>query len=99
MKFLFIFPVIIVLSAVLYVYYKVAILKTKDKLTQAYYNAKSRVCLGGFVLFFGINQYIFYQTKISLLIGILFVLLGSLQTYYGLKEVKHYRKEWQRLNP
>lgn len=99
MEFLFIFPVIIVLSAVLYVYYKVAILKTKDKLTQAYYNAKSRVCLGSFIFFFGINQYIFYQTKLSLFIGILFILLGALQTYYGSKEVKHYRIEWKRLNP
>lgn len=98
MDFLFIFPILIVISIVLYVYYKVAILKNKDKLTQAYFNAKSRICLGSFVFFFGINQYIYYLTRISLFVGIVFILLGALQMYVGLKEVKHYRSEWKRLN-
>ncbi|WP_284139828.1 MULTISPECIES: YtpI family protein [unclassified Virgibacillus] len=93
-----IFPIIIVISLVLYVYYKVAILKTKDGLNQAYFNAKSRICLGSFIFFFGINQYIFYGTKFSLFIGIVFLILGGLQLYTGWQETKHYRKEWQRLN-
>ncbi|ASK62974.1 hypothetical protein CFK37_12885 [Virgibacillus phasianinus] len=92
-----IFPIIILLSIVLYVYYKVAILRTKDKLTQAYFNAKSRICLGSFVFFFAVNQYLFYQTKISLFIGIVFLVLGYLQLSRGFKEVKHYRNEWKRL--
>ncbi|MBM7597712.1 hypothetical protein JOC34_000069 [Virgibacillus halotolerans] len=99
MDFLFIFPIIIVLSLVLYVYYKVAILKTRDALTQAYYNAKSRLCLGSFVFFFGINQYIFYLTRLSLFIGIIFLIFGGMQMYVGFKQVRHYRKEWKRLNP
>lgn len=92
-----ILPSIIMLSLVMYVYYKVAILKTKDNLTQAYFNAKSRICLGSFVFFFAINQYIFYQTKISLFIGIVFLVLGWMQLLRGFKEVKHYRNEWKRL--
>ncbi|MBD1223936.1 YtpI family protein [Virgibacillus halodenitrificans] len=96
---MFIFPIIIVLSLVLYVYYKVAILKSEDKLTQAYFNAKSRICLGSFVFFFGINQYIFYQTRISLFIGIVFLILGGMQLLRGMKEVKHYRSEYRRLYP
>lgn len=95
---MFIFPVLIVLSLVFYVYYKVAILKSKDNLTQAYFNAKSRICLGSFVFLFGINQYVFYQTQLSLFIGILFLILGGMQLSVGFKEVKHYRKEWKRLN-
>ncbi|MFD2046314.1 YtpI family protein [Ornithinibacillus salinisoli] len=94
-----IFPILIVLSVVLYVYYKVAILKTKDRLTQAYFNAKSRICLGIFLLVFGINQYIFYGTRISLFIGIVFIFLGILQSLRGIRETKHYRSEWRRLNP
>jgi len=95
-----IFPIIIVISAVLWVYYKVAIVKNKgDGLTQAYFNAKSRICLGSFVFFFGVNQYLFYLTRFSLFIGIIFVLLGGLQIYVGFKEAKHYRKEYRRLNP
>lgn len=95
-----IFPIIIVISIVLWVYYKVAIIKNKgDGLTQAYFNAKSRICLGSFVFFFGINQYLFYLTRISLFIGIIFLFLGGLQMYYGFKEAKHYKKEYRRLNP
>ncbi|WP_106496924.1 YtpI family protein [Lentibacillus sp. Marseille-P4043] len=94
-----IFPIIIVLALVLYIYYKVSILRSKDKLTQSYFNAKSRICLGVFVLFFGINQYLYYQTKLSLFIGIVFVILGGMQFNLGFKETKHYRKEWRRLNP
>ncbi|HLS08241.1 YtpI family protein [Lentibacillus sp.] len=93
-----IFPIIIVLSLVFWVYYKVAILKSDDGLTQAYFNAKSRFYLGSFIFFFGINQYIFYQTRISLFVGIVFLLLGGLYLYVGFKEAKHYRREWKRLN-
>lgn len=93
-----ILPILIVLSIVFYVYYKVAIIKSDEILTQKYLNAKSRICLGGFVIFFAINQYIFYQTKISLFIGIAFFILGALQVSRGLKEAKHYRSEWQRLH-
>ncbi len=99
MDFMVIFPIIIVLSAVMYIYYKVAILRTKDGLTQSYFNAKSRICLGLFLFTFGINQYVFYQTKISLFIGILFILLGGMQLVRGTRETKHYRNEWKRLNP
>ncbi|WP_010651145.1 YtpI family protein [Oceanobacillus massiliensis] len=94
-----IFPIIIVVSAVLYIYYKVAILKSNDELTQKYFNGKARLCLGTFLLFFGINQYLFYKTQLSLFIGILFLILGGLQAYRGFKEAKHYRNEWRRLNP
>ncbi|GGA82034.1 YtpI family protein [Ornithinibacillus halotolerans] len=94
-----IFPIIIAISIVLFIYYKVAILKTKDGLTQRYFNAKSRICLGLFILCSGIYQYPLYQSKTSLYIGIVFVLLGGLQVVRGFKESKHYRNEWRRLNP
>lgn len=94
-----IFPIIIALSLILYVYYKVAILRNKDKLTQRYFNAKSRICLGAFVFFFGINQYLYYQSKLSLFIGIVFLIIGGMQLNRGIKETKHYRNEWKRLNP
>lgn len=99
MSLTIIFPIIIILSAVLYIYYKVAILKTKDNLKKSYFNAKSRICLGSFVLVYGINQYLFYETRLSLFIGIIFLILGGLQLNRGLKETKHYRNEWRRLNP
>ncbi|MBO1003387.1 YtpI family protein [Pseudogracilibacillus auburnensis] len=96
---MFIFAVFIMISIVMYVYYKVAILKTKDKLSQKYLNAKSRIFLGSFLFFFGINQYIAYQTRFILFISIVFLLLGALQIIDGFKEAKHYRNEWKKLHP
>ncbi|GAA0429584.1 YtpI family protein [Lentibacillus halophilus] len=92
-----IFPIIIVLSAVFWIYYKVAILKSGDGLTKEYFNAKSRVCLGSLIFFFGINQYMFYETRLSLFIGIVFLFFGGLHLYVGMKEARHYRNEWRRL--
>lgn len=94
-----ILTIVMIISIALFVYYKVAIVKNKDILTQKYFNGKSRVCLGTFVLFFAINQYIFYQTTLSLVIGLIFTLLASMQIYRGFNEARHYRNEWRRLNP
>ncbi|GAA0600903.1 hypothetical protein GCM10009001_16750 [Virgibacillus siamensis] len=94
-----IFPILITLSAVFWIYYKVAILKTRDGLKQRYFNAKSRVSLGGFLIFFAINEYLFYQTQIALWIGLVFLVFGIIQLNTGVKETKHYRNEWKRLNP
>ncbi|HLS67093.1 MAG TPA: YtpI family protein [Pseudogracilibacillus sp.] len=96
---MFIFALFILISIVLYIYYKVAILKTKDELSQKYINAKARFFLGTFLVFFGINQYIAYQTKIILFISIVFVALGILQSVDAFKRARHYRSEWNRLNP
>lgn len=93
-----IFPIIVVISAVLYIYYKVAILKSKDGLTQAYFNAKARICLGTFMLFFGVNAYVNFQDRLSLFVAIVFFIFGIMQIGTGYKRAKHYRKEWQRLN-
>lgn len=97
--FMLIFVFLIVISIVMYLYYKVAILKTKDILTQKYYNAKARIFLGIFLISFAINQYIATQTQIILFISIVFMILGVLQLIDGYKRAKHYKNEWRRLNP
>lgn len=94
-----IFPILIVVSTVLYIYYKVSILRTKDEVTQFYFNSKSKICLGSFILLFGVNQYLFYQTKLALFISVIFILLGLMHIIRGLREAKHYRAEYRRLNP
>lgn len=91
--------ILIMVSIVLFIYYKVSILRTKDTLSQRYINAKSRISLGSFLFLYGINQYIAVQIKFVLFISIVFILLGAYQAYDGFKEAKHYRKEWKRLNP
>lgn len=96
---MFIFAAIIVLSIVMYIYYKVAILKTKEIITQKYYNAMARIFLGTFLISFAINQYLAAQIKVVLLISIVFIVLGIIQIVAGFKRAKHYRNEWRRLNP
>ncbi|HLS23293.1 MAG TPA: YtpI family protein [Pseudogracilibacillus sp.] len=94
-----IFAILIVISIVMYIYYKVAILKTKETLLQKYQNAKARIFLGIFLISFAINQYIAVQIKTILIISIIFIFLGVLQLVDGYKQAKHYRNEWRRLNP
>lgn len=91
-----IFPILILLSFVLYIYYKVMVTRTKDSLTQVYLNSKSKIFLGGFIFFWGINQYMFYETRLSLFIGIVFVLLGAYQARTGWKATQHYKGEYQK---
>lgn len=92
-----VFAVIIAISIVMYIYYKVAILKTKEPLNQVYFNSKARLCLGSIVFFFSINQYLLYQTKLSLYIGLVLFVLGGANLIRGFREAKHYKKEARRL--
>ncbi|RWZ59784.1 hypothetical protein EQV77_00355 [Halobacillus fulvus] len=92
-----IFPILSLLSIVLYIYYKVMIVRTPDALTKEYLNSKSKICLGAFVFLWGINQYMFYETQLSLFIGIVLLILGGYQARFGWKAAKHYRNEYQKL--
>ncbi|GGF06161.1 putative membrane protein YtpI [Halobacillus andaensis] len=91
------FPTIILISFILYIYYKVMVVKTKDPLSQEYLNSKAKMWLGIFIFFFGINQYLLYETRLSLFIGIAFLILGVMQFRLGFKASKHYQNEYQKL--
>ncbi|MYL34130.1 hypothetical protein GLW08_07705 [Pontibacillus yanchengensis] len=88
-----IFPIIIVLSATLYLYFKVSILRQNDPLYQEYTNSKARIALGTLLIAFAINQYAFYQTKIALYICLVLLVLGIMQLVYGVKTTKFYGKQ------
>ncbi|PWU69170.1 MULTISPECIES: YtpI family protein [Gracilibacillus] len=88
-----VFPIVIIISIVLYVYYKVMILRGSDPLIQEILNAKARISLGIFISFFGVNQYLYYQTKIALYVAIVFLIFGLLQMYTGIKRYQHYKSE------
>ncbi|WP_028783446.1 YtpI family protein [Thalassobacillus devorans] len=90
-----IFSTLILVSLILYIYYKVNITRTRDRLTQLYFNGKARICLGSFVFFFGINQYLFYETKLSLYIGLVFLVLGGMQMYFGFKSSRYYKNAYR----
>lgn len=62
-----IFITLIVVSFILYIYFKVRIISQKDPLTMRFTNAKARIALGIFISTFGANQYVYYQTQLALL--------------------------------
>lgn len=86
-------PVIVAVSLILYLYFKVKILTLKDTREMYYTNAKARIALGAFVFFFGIYQYFIFQGKFSLVIGVVFILIGGLQGYYGAKLFRYFREQ------
>ncbi|WP_407269027.1 YtpI family protein [Radiobacillus sp. PE A8.2] len=88
-----IFPILTIVSIVLYIYYKVAIVRSNDPLIQEYTNSKAQLALGTFISVFGINQYLFYQTQLALFVVIVFLLFGGMQLVNGYKKAKHYRGE------
>ncbi|MFC4388229.1 YtpI family protein [Gracilibacillus marinus] len=88
-----IFPIIIIASIIMYVYFKVMIIRSNDPLIQEITNAKARMSLGIFMIAFGVNQYVYYQTQIALFVTIAFLLIGFIQLIAGWKRYKHYTNE------
>ncbi|WP_051240143.1 YtpI family protein [Pontibacillus halophilus] len=84
---------LIILSITVYLYFKVIILRTDDPLYQVYSNSRARIALGVFMIAFGANQYVFYQTRLALAIALVFVALGVAQFVYGYRRAKFYRKQ------
>jgi len=88
-----IFPMTIVLSFIIYLYFKAQVFRTKDPLHQEHINAKAHIPLGLFVATFGANSYVFYQTKLALFIAIVFIILGVMQITHGYRKTKFYGKQ------
>lgn len=93
-----VFPIVIILSIIIYFYYKFTLLREPDPLTQEIKNAKARIALGIFLSMFGINQYLFYQTQIALFITLVLLFFGIIQGYGGIKRYLHYKNELQKRN-
>ncbi|WP_208592249.1 YtpI family protein [Gracilibacillus suaedae] len=91
-----IFPIMIILSFMMYIYYKVMIIRDRDPLMQEIKNAKARIALGIFISVFGVNQYLFYQTQLALFITLVFLFFGIVQGYGGIKRLSHYKEEYQK---
>ncbi|GLB58489.1 YtpI family protein [Cytobacillus sp. NCCP-133] len=80
--------ILIVLSFSFYIFYKVKFFRSKQPAERQWISAKSRTALGAFVAFFGLNQLFLYDTTASLIIGILFILVGGLSIWGGIKAYK-----------
>jgi hypothetical protein len=53
-------------------------------------SAKSSIALGIFVFFFGLNQLFLFHSTVSLVVGIIFMIVGLASSWAGYKAYKHY---------
>lgn len=92
MYFNLIFVVIIVVALMFYLYNKTKQLRTPAALEirHKWYKAKANVCLGIFILTFGINQFVLFADAITYIVGGIFIVLGAFVAYENVKRAKHY---------
>jgi len=90
--------IIFSLAFFMFIFYKIRIPKEPEPLKQEIMNSKARIALGLFIGGYGVNQYMFYMTKLSLYIGIVFVIVGIVQIVAGFRRFRHYNGEWKKLS-
>jgi|GEM_PF-193992 len=85
-----VFVILITFSLAFYAYYKIKYFRSNRPIERRWLSAKSSICLGLFILFFAIHQFIINQSTVSLIIGILFLLVGGGSAWAGYRAYKHY---------
>jgi uncharacterized membrane protein len=85
-----IFMVLIILSLSFYVYFKVKYFRVKEHMHKKWISAKSSVALGAFITSFGINQWIAIPSKVSMVVGIIFLIVGIGSIRVGIKAYRYY---------
>lgn len=85
-----VFVIIIVFSLMFYLYYKIKFFRSKNRNEKKWLSAKSSIALGTFVLFFGVNRMFITQTTLSIVIGLIFIIVGSVSIWTGIKAYKFY---------
>ncbi|MDM5228876.1 YtpI family protein [Cytobacillus sp. NJ13] len=85
-----IFVILIIVSFSFYIFYKVKFFRSKQPAERQWISAKSRIALGSFVAIFGLNQLFLYNTTTALIVGIVFILIGGLSIWGGIKAYKFY---------
>ncbi|WP_181186281.1 YtpI family protein [Alkalicoccus urumqiensis] len=83
-----IFPIVIIFSLIAYVYFKVAESRHAEYTEREKQGAKANISLGLFIAAFGINSYVFYQTQLAAVIGLIFFVLGTANIVLGTRKYK-----------
>jgi uncharacterized membrane protein YfcA len=86
-------PVLVLLIVILlaiYVFYKTKYIRSKRYVERKWLSAKSRIALGLIVCLFGINQLFLFHSIVTYFISAIFIILGGLSAFTGLKMYKHY---------
>ena len=85
-----IFVLLIVLSFVFYIFYKIKYVRSKRPAERKWLSSKSSIALGLFVGLFGLNQVFLFQTTITYIVAVIFIIIGSMSVWSGVKAYKFY---------
>jgi hypothetical protein len=83
--------VLIVISFAFYLFYKIKYVRSNRPAERKWLSSKSSITLGLFVFLFGINQLFLYHTMTTYIVAAIFILIGGLSAFSGVKAYKHYR--------
>ncbi|WP_332629059.1 YtpI family protein [Halalkalibacter flavus] len=82
--------IIIIISAVFFLYNKIRMWRSKESLLKRIYQTKSSLSLGFFLTAFGANLLIYNRSVVDLVVGAIFAILGVANIVYGYRASRHY---------
>lgn len=82
--------IIIIVSLVFYVFYKIKEWRTKAPYEKRWIKAKANIALGIFIISFGANRLFINESTYDLVIGGIFLVLGIINIVLGYKAYKHF---------
>lgn len=83
------FIIVIVISAVFYLYFKTKQHRTHYPIRKKWYQSKAGTSLGLFISSFGVNTAFIYQDALTYIIGAIFISLGSFMISSNIKRMRH----------
>lgn len=89
MVFNYFFIMLIVISFAAYFYFKTKQFRSTLPIRKKWYKAKAGVALGVFIIAFGVNTLIVQQSAVGYIIGIIFIIVGFMESYYNFKKARH----------
>ncbi|WP_246941179.1 YtpI family protein [Bacillus pinisoli] len=82
--------ILIILSLSFYAYFKIRFFRAKEVMYRNWVSAKSSIALGVFIVAFALNQMIVEPSKVSIIVGIVFLAVGGGSVWAGIKSYRFY---------
>lgn len=82
----------LIVSFFVFLFYKVLQIRTKRDVRKAYYNAMARFWFGIFLIVFGMNSIIQFQTFVTYLVGGIFITFGIINVTHFNKARKYFKQ-------
>ncbi|WP_088103813.1 YtpI family protein [Halalkalibacter urbisdiaboli] len=89
-----IFTIIIVFSAVFFIYNKVKTWRSDESLIKRLYQTKAGLSLGFLLTAFAANLLVMPRGKVDIIIGIIFIIFGIANVVFNFRAYKHYANQF-----